>query len=321
MRPFRPWKGQGAVMALPAMGPRRGRPAGLAIAGPARWRRAALGALALCATAVFQESLGFVAAPGSVVRSAAKAASENVAPWVSGSSVERMEVPRSESEPKTLMRGRYKEGDRSRYNQQGGGRLPINVNRKPSMAYAIAAEEPKERGAAVLRRMWDMYDMDFHKMTAMRQRYFRPGYRDKKWVADYNMRLGRRSNKNKVKRKLEDDWMEWMRTEGRSRGYQDPVIFKGPPMAHALTPEMDKDSDPETYKKRFPSEQDIQKFLDDKPKKPPMERVPKWTLPGQFPERDAPDNIFNIWKRPLHRYPFDIGKRGKRGHYVRGNVV
>jgi len=103
------------------------------------------------------------------------------------------------------------------------------------------------------------YDMDFHKLTAVRQRYFRPGYRDKKWVADYNMRLGRRSNRNKKKRQLEDDWMQWMRTEGRARGYQDPVVFKGPPMAAALTRQVDIDTDPYTIRNRpeFASEQEL----------------------------------------------------------------
>jgi len=277
-------------------------------------------ALLLSATAVLKESLGFVAAPGSVMRNAVKAAGENAAPWVSSSPVERMEVPRGESAPRTLMRGRYAEGDRSRYNQQGGGRLPIRVTRNPSLAYSIADPNGKEKGPTVLRRMWDMYDMDFHKMTAVRERYHRPGYRKKKWTADYNMRLGRRTNKQKEERQLKEEWMAWMRNEGRARGYQDPIIFKGPPMAHALTKELDEQTDPEYIKKNAPSEQELDEKLKNF-KLPKMEKLPAWIMPGQFPEKDAPDNIFNIWRRPLHRFPYDIAKQGKKGKFTRGMVV
>ena len=42
--------------------------------------------------------------------------------------------------------------------------------------------------------------------------------------------------------------------------------------------------------------------------------------PGKF-NCDGEDSIFKIWKRPLHKHPYDIGKRGKIGPVVRGIVA
>ena len=100
------------------------------------------------------------------------------------------EIPRGEAVPKTQMRGRYADGDRSRKNNQGGGRLPIPCQRNPVLAYANADEN--EPGASVLRRMVDMYDLEHCRMVGERQRYFRLEHRDRKFCADWSMRAGAR---------------------------------------------------------------------------------------------------------------------------------
>lgn len=48
--------------------------------------------------------------------------------------------------------------------------------------------------------------------------------------------------------------------------------------------------------------------------------MPEDVQPGKF-NCDGEDSIFKIWKRPLHKHPYDIGKRGKIGPVVRGIVV
>lgn len=270
----------------------------------------AVGAVMVTMVVALRESLGFIVAPGNMVRTALGGNA-----LASASPAELMEVPRGESSPRTQMRGQYKEG-RSRKNMQGGGRLPIRVNRNPVLAYSKG--DSNEPGGSVLRRMWDMYDLDFNKMVAMRQRYHRPGYRNKKWTADYNMRLGRRKKDLKVKKVLETEWQQWMRTEGRKQGFLEPILFAGPPLK--LTPEEDAACEPSVIKAKIPSVEEMKKNW--------LPRLPKGRAklgtdelePGKWND-DGPDNIFKIWKRPLHKWPYDIGKRGRKGPVVRGVVM
>lgn len=209
------------------------------------------------------------------------------------------------------MHGRYAEGTRSRKNNQGGGRLPIRVTRDPVLAYSVGGEN--ENGGSVLRRMWDMYDMDYNKMVAIRQQTYRADSRKKKWTADYNMRLGRRKKQNRIKRQYETDWQEWMQREGRRQGLTEPIIYTGPPLP--TTPEMDALSD--ELVKNQPSAEEKKKLTASLPKG--RARVPKDMEPGCWDY--GPENIHKIWRRPLCKWPYDIGKRGKKGPVVRGIVM
>jgi len=184
----------------------------------------AIGILIACWAAALREAIGFVAMPPtSMPRLAAEAAvmappEEDV--WVSCSPGKRLEVPRGEVAPRTAMYAAAK--DRTR--NHGGGRHTIKMNRNPSLAYSFADENENANG--VLRRMWDMYDMNFHKMITMRQRFHRPMYREKRWTADYNMRLGRRKNDMRLLRQTEEQYQQYMVTDGRRAGLQEPIIFE-----------------------------------------------------------------------------------------------
>jgi len=276
----------------------------------------ASGALLLASAAGLHGSLSFAVAP-------ATGAARSLGPWVAASARERMSAPRSEAAARTQMQGRYSEGGRSRKNNQGGGRLPIRVSRKPVLGYAMMGNgqtDSTEPGGRVLLRMWEMYDMDFNRMVAIRQRYFRPGYRSAKWTADYNMRMGRRKKEQRIKRQYEEDWQDWMRREGRTQGLTDPIVYNGPPLAKYMEKggELDKWTDPENFKKTLPGEDEMVEFL----KKAPRGRaaVPQEMEDGKWND-DGDDNIFKIWRRPLCKWPYDIGKRGKVGPVVRGIVM
>ena len=127
------------------------------------------------------------------------------------------------------------------------------------LAYSITEENNdgriNENPGSVLRRMYDMAEMDFNKMAGMRDRYWRPGYRRSKWVADYNMRSGRKKKEAKIRRQYETDWQEWMSTVGRQRGLTDPVLFNGPPLK--LSEEDDAATDPKVFSKKIPSENEL----------------------------------------------------------------
>jgi len=230
-------------------------------------------------------------------------------PWVGDQS----EIPRGEAVPKTQMRGRYADGDRSRKNHQGGGRLSIPVQRNPVLAYATA--DPNEPGASVLRRMVEMWDMDFGRREAERQRYFRAPPRNRKFIADWNMRQGARKKDQRIKKQYEEDWQDWMRREGRSQGLTKPLIWSGPPL-----PKTDEELEEAKKKERAskPSEDEYIEFRKTKPK--PWQMVPKECEEGQWYEEDDPENIFKIWKRPLNKKTYDIGKKGFPDHYVSGTV-
>jgi len=275
-----------------------------------------------CSVAALVSPVNFLAPLGSHAHGGVE--SSVGSPWVSGHPEEKLDVPRGQAVPRTRVHGKFP--DRSRKNQQGGGRLPIRTNRKPVLAYSQAGvigsqagvsgrQGLKEQPNTVLRRMWDMYEFDFNKMVTLRNRYFLPDYRKKQWTANFNMRTGRRSKLNRIKRQYSTDWAYWMRTEGRRQGLQDPIIFTGPPLT--LTPEEDKASDKEVIKKKLPSAQEFRdNWMKLVPK--PKDALPEDIQPGKWND-DGPDNIFKIWKRPLHKYPYDIGKRGKN-KVTRGNV-
>jgi len=205
--------------------------------------------------------------------------------------------------PKTQMRGRYADGDRSRKNNQGGGRLPIPCTRNPVLAYASAGEN--EGGASVLRRMTQMYDLEHCRMIGERQRYFRLDFLTRKFTADWSMRSGARRKKNRIKRQYEEDWQEWMRREGRKQGLSKPLIWSGPSLPRT---EEELDEAQKKQKASMPSEDEYAEWKKKQPKL--WQIVPKQCEEGQWYEEDDPENIFKIFKRPLRKTPYDIGKRG-----------
>jgi len=227
---------------------------------------------------------------------------------------EQPEIPRGEAVPKTQMRGRYADGDRSRKNNQGGGRLPIPCQRNPVLAYANADE--KESGASVLRRMVDMYDLEHCRMVGERQRYFRLPHIDRKFCADWSTRAGARRKANRIKKQYEEDWQDWMRREGRRQGLTKPLIWSGPPL-----PRTDEELEEAKKKQQAskPSEDEYAEWKKTQPKA--WQIVPKECEEGQWYEEDDPENIFKLFARPLRKTPYDIGKRGDARYYVPGTVL
>lgn len=222
---------------------------------------------------------------------------------VAGAAAERMEVSRSDVEPRTQMHGKYP--DRSGKNQQGGGRLPIRVNRNPVLGYSKAGEN--EPNARVLNRMFDMIDTDFARMTQQAKRYFRPMYRAKKWTADWKMRVGRKKKENRLKREFDEEWAQWMRSFGRRQGLTDPIIYKGPSIKEDPDEEY---ASMDAWKKMisvdvFKSRKNVGKGRD---------QLPYDIEPGKWD--DGPESIHKIYKRPLHVHPYDIGKRGTKNVVV-----
>ncbi|CAJ1456860.1 unnamed protein product [Effrenium voratum] len=162
-----------------------------------------------------------------------------------------------------------------------------------------------------------MMDQDFVFMTTMRQQYFRPKYRVGKWTADYNMRLARRQKLRKQKERFEAAWSQWMRTTGRRQGLTEPVPFYGPKLGEYFTEELDEASEPDAVQKATPTKQEL-KLNKQLRTKGWSNYLPDDIFPGQWNE-DGDDNVHKLFKRPLHKYPYDIGKRGTN-HVVRGIV-
>mmetsp|Transcript_21939 Transcript_21939/g.45932 ORF Transcript_21939/g.45932 Transcript_21939/m.45932 type:complete len:271 (+) Transcript_21939:56-868(+) len=232
---------------------------------------------------------------------------------LAGRSQLRREAP---EEPRTALR--VKQSERTR--NHGGGRRGFTMNRKPVFAYSsVDVQEGtiKESGASVLRRLRVMMDEDHVNMAWQRQQYWRPKFMVRKWRADYNMRLARRRKLRKQKMAFEDAWKQWMRTEGRRMGLTEPVPFSGPKLGHMMTEELDTASDAEAEIKKLPSKQELKMN-----KKYRMKgwhlMVPEDMLPGQWND-DGEDSVHKLFKRPLHKYPYDIGKRGTN-HIQRGIV-
>jgi len=263
---------------------------------------AALCALLACGLGLCSLSFNFLAAFTGV----AKASFPSVGP----------EAHRGDAEPRTVMHGKWP--DRTR--PHGGGKHVFRMNRKPVLGYAVAEVQNKDKiiepAASVLRRMRAMVDTEHVFMAAERQRYFRPKEINRKWTADYNMRMGRRKKLRKVKDRFEEAWQQWLRTEGRSQGLTEPVKFEGPKLGHWMTEELDEASDPKVMLKSLPSKQDMKSMKENKKKWGKL--IPQDIMPGQWND-EGEDNIFKIWKRPMHKQPYDIGKRGSN-HVVRGQV-
>jgi len=211
------------------------------------------------------------------------------------------------------MRGKYP--NRSGKNLQGGPRNPIRVNRKPVLAYALNDEENKEPGGSVLRRMWEMYDMNFEKMVFERARYWRLKAQRKKWTADYKMNLGRRRKERRLKRQLEEDWQQWMRTTGRKQGLTEPVIYNGPLIK--MSPEEEENFTPGKGINPFKGLDKSLGKIRWKEAWGEMEDM----KPGRWNHDGTAEMMFKIWRRPLHKHPYDIGNKGKRGPVTRGNVM
>jgi hypothetical protein len=156
--------------------------------------------------------------------------------------------------------------------------------------------------------MFDMMDLDFGVMVTNRQRYFRPEYRKTKWTADWKMKAGRRKKQLRMKRQFDVEWAQWMRSEGRRQGLTDPLVYHGPIVKddpdeeYADLGEWKKMLSPDTFRTR--KAEGVGKGRD---------ALPVDIEPGKWD--DGPESIFKVFKRPLHKFPYDIGKDGT------GNVV
>eukprot|EP00930_Biecheleria_cincta_P082794 TRINITY_DN72445_c0_g1_i1.p1 TRINITY_DN72445_c0_g1~~TRINITY_DN72445_c0_g1_i1.p1 ORF type:complete len:287 (-),score=49.53 TRINITY_DN72445_c0_g1_i1:19-879(-) len=249
-------------------------------------------------------SLGFLAP------TALGSATADAGAWICG-----MQAEASATEPRTAMRA---SPDRTR--KLGGGRLRQTMNRKPVHGYSIADVKEgviTETAASVLRRLRAMIDQDHVNMVTQRQMFFRKAPMKNKWTKDFRWKLNRRLKLRRAKSDFEAAFQGWMRTQGRDMGFTQPVKFEGPKLAEWLTPELDKATDPERVFKILPSRAE---FRADRKKyeKGWSHYIPSDLEPGKWnPDEEA--DIFKIWKRPLHKHPYDIGKKGGR-RIVRGIV-
>lgn len=243
---------------------------------------AALGAGALAASTLFQR-------PGSDFHGAFV----GLAPLAS--------TPRGERAA-TQLRARY---DRTR--ALGGGRLSISMNRKPVFGYALADvsnSDKTEPAGRVVNRMWDMIDLDYTLMIQTRQRYQQADHMLAKWTADWKMRAGRKRKAFRLKRQFEEEWQQWMRTEGRMMGLTKPIVYNGP----IVNMEADDEFKTVAEWRKATTAETIQEAKLKGVGKHARDMIPIDCLPGQWV--DGEESIFKIWKRPLHKYPYDIGTRG-----------
>lgn len=251
--------------------------------------------------------------------------------WLASRPTDRMQTPRGEVVPRTQLRGRYKDGNRSGQNHQGGGRKPMCINRRASFAYASkrlpTGEVNTENTGSLLRRCWDMYDVEYNLMIGNRQRFHRTEREMKRFCADFMMQRGSRRCKRRMKQQLEEGWLNWMKVNGAKAGLLKPIIFDGPLLK--WTPEEEE----EQAKFKLETRIDITRVCNPRGRKVFLayerrlrkegkfkKKVPcRETLPGQW-NGDSPENIFKIWRRPLHKYAFDVSLNCL-GKCVRRSIV
>jgi len=219
------------------------------------------------------------------------------------------------------MYGRYP--NRIGNNNGNRGRLAIRVNRKPCLAYAVGAKpvtavQRPEPGGAVLGRMWRMYDVDSKKMIALRDRYHWGTRGTKKFMFDYNCRSQRRKKLNGLKREIDETWTNWMATEGQALGLQEPIIYKGP--SAPFTEEEESFFSPESIAKNKPPAKPFYEMEVEKRRRKWDHPVFQQMKPGCWPEDTGPNNIFNLYARPLKRMPYDIPDARTGRMTRRGNV-
>merc|ERR1719504_361192 len=112
--------------------------------------------------------------------------------------------------------------------------------------------------------------------------------------------------------------MQYMVTEGRRKGLQEPIIFNGPKVK--LSPELEEQTDPAEVKKKWPSEDEGARQIMENMKTWPRREnaVPDFMKAGKFPAKDDPINPFNIWRRPLAKYAYDIKRiKSRAGQHAR----
>eukprot|EP00933_Yihiella_yeosuensis_P054143 TRINITY_DN52512_c0_g1_i1.p1 TRINITY_DN52512_c0_g1~~TRINITY_DN52512_c0_g1_i1.p1 ORF type:complete len:295 (+),score=29.96 TRINITY_DN52512_c0_g1_i1:77-961(+) len=271
-----------------------------------------LGALMICGTIALKGSLTFVAPATSF-----ESPSEVRRVWVSGPE-DKMDVPRSIAEPRIVMYEGNKHPDRTATN--GGGKHTITTNRKPVLGYSMADTvqtskdvQSLERSGGVFARLRNMLEYDHLSMITLRQKHFRKTHEKGLWTRDYSFRIKRREKLQRAKESFESAWQQWLQVEGRRQGLTEPVKFDGPKLAKYLTPEMDAASEPDTALKNFPSKEE--RRTDPKWRKGKNYNVlnPVDLQPGKWND-DGDDNIFKIFKRPLHKYPVDVPMRSGKIH-------
>jgi hypothetical protein len=218
-----------------------------------------------------------------------------------------------------------------RTRQSGGGRKFIPVRRKPCLAYAVARKPDgssysrPEPGGVVLRRMWEMYDQDYVKMCALRQRYHwgkGDQHKWRKWTADYYMGMKRKKSQSRLRRQMDETWNNYMATVGKKLGLQEPIIYEGPTVS--ITEEEDQQSEPSYAEKNKPAPMGI--YEKHQMRRKLKHEHPVWNemKAGQWPEDvGQPDWIFRLFKRPLKRdvydvpqYPFTSDKIKARGQVL-----
>lgn len=271
-----------------------------------RTRGIALGALLSCGLVALSTSMAFVG-PSSYVRRA-------------------VEVCRGQEEPRTAMHAEPKkdpnfefglrlEEKLPRTRRVGGGRSPIYSTRKPAFGYAVAGAG--ENANSVLNRMRSMIDYQRVFFEQERQFNFRNGKSKRLWTRNFNFRMSRKNKLQRRKAASEDAWQQWLQTDGQKSGMTEAIVYTGPKVLEKVPLIESLANNDIEWKKNVYSFQE--KISDNKLKKlwRKRARVPEDVKPGKWIE-EGPMNIFSIFKRPLHKWPYDLPM--PNGHVHRGNV-
>lgn len=197
--------------------------------------------------------------------------------------------------------------------------MPIKLNRKACLGYALGAEkdEPEEIAGQTLRRMFDMCDVQHNAMISARDRYHLRKRDEGRFMSEWRTRGWRQGRKRNLEQKRKEEWLAWMRVSGQRMGLTQPTIFNGPKIP--LTKEQDEETSIERFKKAMPTEKYIMENIAPNAAKG-ADRLPIEVQAGRW---DEEYEFMKVFPRPLHRYPFDVAmppKKRKKGKIVRGLV-
>lgn len=198
-------------------------------------------------------------------------------------------------------------------NGKGSGR------RQSVLAYAKAGVNNKGTMSdpTTVRRMWDMYEMEYCNMAIARQRYWWGKHRYQKWMDDWKMQRGEKRKKASVKDSWDQQWLQWMRTEGRKFQLQEQIVYNGPPLGHLL-PENAEELEKEAWANFPPSDEQFRKDGGFKRKGWKKCHFPEME-PGQYTEGETA--LHNVFPHPLKRHLIDVDFRGYGRKSRRDKVV
>lgn len=228
-----------------------------------------------------------------------------------------VEGSRVTKSPKTQMRVVVKPPRIRSDGLKGAGHHNDNFRKgKSVLAYAKAGKSASgvTSDSTTIRRMWEMYDMEYNNMAIQRQMYWRTKHFYKAWMRDWKMMRGEKRTKRKIKDGYDAQWTFWMRTKGKALGLQQPVTYDGPPLAH-LKPENFTAISKVAFE-NLPTPEQFKRNGDTKKKG--WKKLHPWDIhPGKYIEGE--EAIHNVFPQPLKKHLVDIDFHGY-GKITRGLV-